>query len=152
MDSIWHNNYTLVFSQSQSQSIFTTSGLPPISFSWRQASWGPRSAFFQLNLCSHSPYVTSCLTRGWVCSLELLLTLASAVILRSVSRWTLDHILLSQIRDSLSLEDQVPVFISPRNRVSQFYPQARGSIFFDFYDSQGFVEVFEPASTRESCF
>jgi hypothetical protein len=33
--------------------------------------------------------------RGWVCSLELLLVLASAVILRSESRETHDYILLS---------------------------------------------------------
>jgi hypothetical protein len=33
-------------SQSQSQSYFTTGGLPPISSSWRQAPWGPRPEFF----------------------------------------------------------------------------------------------------------
>jgi hypothetical protein len=38
------------------------------------------------------------LTRGRVCHLQLLLTLASAVILGSESRGTRDHILLSQIR------------------------------------------------------
>jgi hypothetical protein len=38
--------------------------------------------------------------RGWVCRLQLLLVLASAVIFRSESRWTHDHMLLSQIRDS----------------------------------------------------
>jgi hypothetical protein len=41
--------------------------------------------FFQLNPCSHSPYVISSLTRGWVCRLQLLLALASAVILGSES-------------------------------------------------------------------
>jgi hypothetical protein len=39
------------------------------------------------------------LTRGWVSRLQLLLTLASAVILGSESRGTRDHILLSQIWD-----------------------------------------------------
>jgi hypothetical protein len=39
------------------------------------------------------------LTRGRVCRLQLLLALASAVILWSESRGTRDHILLSQIRD-----------------------------------------------------
>jgi hypothetical protein len=38
---------------------------------------------FQLNSRGYSPYVISSLTRGWVCRLELLLVLASAVILRS---------------------------------------------------------------------
>jgi hypothetical protein len=42
--------------------------------------------FFQMNTCDYSPYVTSSLTRGWVCSLQLLLALASAVIL-SLSDW-----------------------------------------------------------------
>jgi hypothetical protein len=47
-----------------------------------------------------SPYVTSTLTRGWVCRLHLLLALASAVILESESRGSHEHILLSQLRDS----------------------------------------------------
>jgi hypothetical protein len=38
---------------------------------------------FQLNTCGYSPYVTSSLTRGWVCRLQLLLVLASEVILVS---------------------------------------------------------------------
>jgi hypothetical protein len=46
------------------------------------------------------------------------------------------HILLSQFRDSPNLEGQVPVFISPRNRVARLYPQALGSIFVASYDSQ----------------
>jgi hypothetical protein len=45
--------------------------------------------------------------RGWACRLELLLALASAVVLGSESRRTHDHILLSQTRDSPSLEGQV---------------------------------------------
>jgi hypothetical protein len=52
--------------------------------------------------------------RGWFYSLELLLTLASAVILRYDSRGTRDRILLSQIRDSPNLEGQVSVFILRR--------------------------------------
>jgi hypothetical protein len=43
-----------------------------------------------------------------VCRLQLLLVLASAVILMSASRWTHDHILLSQIPDFPNLESQVP--------------------------------------------
>jgi hypothetical protein len=58
-----------------------------------------RIYFSQLNTCGHSPYITSSLTRGWVCHLQLLLALASAFILGSESRGTRDHILLSQIRD-----------------------------------------------------
>jgi hypothetical protein len=92
---------------------------------------------FQLNTCGYSPYVTSSLTRVWFCRLELLLVLANAVILRFESRGTHDHILLSQILDSLNLEDQIPLFISPRNRVARLYPPTLGSLFVASYDSQG---------------
>jgi hypothetical protein len=40
--------------------------------------------------------------------------------------------------DSSNLEGQVPVFISPRNRVAQLYPQALGSLFVASYDSQSY--------------
>jgi hypothetical protein len=76
---------------------------------------------FQLNTCGYSPYVAPSLTRGRVCRLQLLLVLASAVILRFESHRTCDHILPSQIRDSPNLEGQVPVFMSPRNRVAQSF-------------------------------
>jgi hypothetical protein len=55
--------------------------------------------FPQMNTCGHSPYITSSLTRGWVCHLQLLLDLVSAFILGCESHGTRDHILLSQIRD-----------------------------------------------------
>jgi hypothetical protein len=80
----------------------------------------------------------SSLTRGWVCRLQLPLVLAIAVILRSKSRGTHDHILLSQVWDSPNLEGQVPVFISPMNRLAQLYPQALGSLFVTSCDSQGY--------------
>jgi hypothetical protein len=96
------------------------------------------SFVFQLNTCGCCFYVTSSLTRGWVCRLQLLLGLARAVILRFESRRIHDHILLSQIQDSSNLEGPVPVFISPRNRVAWLYLQALGSIFVASYDSQGY--------------
>jgi hypothetical protein len=76
--------------------------------------------------------------RGSVCRLQLLLALASEVILRSESRESHEHILLSQTGDSPNLEGQVPVFISRRNKVSRLYTQALGSIFIASYDSQGY--------------
>jgi hypothetical protein len=70
--------------------------------------------------------------------MDLSFTTASAVILRSESCGTHDHILLSYIRDSPKLEGgEVPVIISPRNRVNQLYPQAPGSLSIALYDSQG---------------
>jgi hypothetical protein len=90
---------------------------------------------FQLNIYYHSPYVTPSLTRGWICRLQLLLVLASIVVLRSGSRGTHDHILLSQIRGSPNLEGQVPVFMSPKNSVAQLYLQTLCSLFVASYDS-----------------
>jgi hypothetical protein len=92
----------------------------------------------QLNPCGSSPYVTSSLMRGWVCRLQLLLVLVSAVTPMSEPRRTHDLILLSQNRDSHNLEVQVPVFISTWNRVARLYPQALGSLFLASYDSQGY--------------
>jgi hypothetical protein len=88
------------------------------------------------------------LTREWVCRLQLLLDLTSAVILGSYSSGTRDHILLSQIRDSSNVEGQVPVFISPRNRVARLYPQAVGSFSPPPTTRRATVEVFESASRR----
>jgi hypothetical protein len=102
---------------------------------------------FQLNTCGYSPYVTSSLMRGWVCRLQLLLVLASAVILRSESHGTHDHILLSQIQDSPNLEIQVPVFISPRNRVAWLYPWHWVSSLSTPTTHRATVDVFDPAST-----
>jgi hypothetical protein len=126
-------------SQSQRQIYFTTGGLPHISSSWRQAPWESRPVFFfQLNTYGYSPYATSSLMIGCVCRLQFLLVLASAVILRSESRRTHDHILLSQIRHSPNLEGQVLVFLSPMSRVARLYPQALGSPFVASYDSKGY--------------
>jgi hypothetical protein len=75
---------------------------------------------------------------GLLCTIDV--RLASAVFLVSESHGTHDHILLSHIRDSPNMEDQVPVLISPRNRVSQLYPEALGSLLIS-YDSQGYGGV-----------
>jgi hypothetical protein len=42
------------------------------------------------------------------------------------------------IWDTPNLEGQVPVFISPRNRVAKLYPRALGSLFVASYDSQDY--------------
>jgi hypothetical protein len=79
------------------------------------------------------------LTRGRVCNLhvQLLLGLARAVTLGSKSRRS-QTIFYCLIWDSPNLEGQVPVFISPRNRVAQLYPRALGFLFIASYDSQGY--------------
>jgi hypothetical protein len=93
----------------------------------------------QLRVCWR---VTPSLMRGRVCRLQLLLALASVVVLMSESLEIHDHILPSQIRDppppTWGGGCQVPVFISPRNRVAQSYPQRLRSLFAASYDSQGY--------------
>jgi hypothetical protein len=75
--------------------------------------------FFQLNTCGYSPYVTSSLTRGCVCRLQLLLVFASAFILRSESRGTHDpHDIFYRLK-----------FETPqtwRTRSPYLYPQEQG--------------------------
>jgi hypothetical protein len=78
---------------------------------------------FQLNTCGYSTYVTSSLTRRWVCRLQLLLGLASSVILRFEYRWTHDHLLLSQIRDSHKLEVRSPYLYPPKKGGQVIPPQ-----------------------------
>jgi hypothetical protein len=81
----------------------------------------PRSIFYYCHTVAGFLDVEApSLMRGLVCRLQLLLGLASAVILRSESRETHDHILLPQIRDFLNLESKVHVYsISSRNKVAQ---------------------------------
>jgi hypothetical protein len=65
----------------QSQSCFTTGGLPPISSSWRQTlETHDQTFFFQLIFCGNSPYVTSSLTRRWVCLLWICLAIRQVYI------------------------------------------------------------------------
>jgi hypothetical protein len=124
----------------QCQRYFTTSDLLPISMVFATSPLRPtiRIFIFQLNTCGYSAYITSSPTRGWVCCLQLLLVLASAVLLRSQSSGTHDRNLLSQIRDSPNMEGQIPVFISTRNNVARLYPQALASLYVTSYDSQGY--------------
>jgi hypothetical protein len=90
--------------------------------------------------------------RGWVCRLQLLLVLVYTVILKFKSCGTLDHILLSEIRDSPNLEGQVPVFISPWSRVARLYPQALGSLFVTSYGSQGYGGGIRSRRLRSSLY
>jgi hypothetical protein len=69
--------------------------------------------------------------------MQLLMGLLRAVTVGSNSRRTSVHILLSHLRLP-HLGGQVPVFVSPRDRVAQLYPRALGSLFFASYDSQSY--------------
>jgi hypothetical protein len=92
----------LLSSLSQSQSYITTDG-QSASLSWNKAPiWGLRPDFcYCQTVAGLFMWGALSLTRGRVCRLQLLLALASAVILGSESRGARDHILLPQIRDFL---------------------------------------------------
>jgi hypothetical protein len=80
----------------------------------------------QLNTCCYSPYVTSSLTREWVCRLQLLLVLASAFIIRSESIRIDDHISLSQIRDSPKPGGPGPRIYVPQEKSGPVIPPGTG--------------------------
>jgi hypothetical protein len=56
---------------------------------------------------------------------------------RNLHRAALTAIFYCLIWDSPNLEGQVPIFISPRNRVAQLYPRALCSLSVASYESQG---------------
>jgi hypothetical protein len=86
------------------------------------------------------------LTRERICRLQLLLVVASAVILGSESRETRDHILLSQIRVSINLEGQVRIFISQETSDPIIPPGIRVTFFSPPTTCRAMMEVFELAS------
>jgi hypothetical protein len=125
---------------SQNQSYFMTGDLPPISLSWRQAAWDSQPVIVFSNW-------TLAVIVFWVCCLQLLLVLASAVTLGSESHRTRDHILLSQIQDSPDLEGQVPVFVSPGTGWPVYTPRHWVPFSSPPAIRRATVEVFDPAST-----
>jgi hypothetical protein len=103
--------------------------------SWFQAHiWGPRSDF------CYCRTVVGLLMWGTLSKERtgLSYTMAAGPRQCSHSHGTHDHILLFKIQDSPNLEGQVPIFISPRNRVAQSCPLALVSLFISSYDSQGY--------------
>jgi hypothetical protein len=67
--------------------------------------------------------VTSSPTRGRLYCLQLVMTLACAFILRSESRRTHDHILLSQIQDPHNLEARSPYLHLPETGWPSYNPR-----------------------------
>jgi hypothetical protein len=91
-------------------------------------------SFRQLRVCY---FEAPSLTRGLICNLlyNCFWALPEQSLLgRSPSELTI--IFYCLIWDPPNLEGQVPVFISPRNRVAQLYPRALGSLYVASYYSQ----------------
>jgi hypothetical protein len=90
------------------------------------------------------------MARGRCCRLQLLLALASTVVLRSEYGGTHNHISLSQTRDFPKLEGQVPVFISPPPETGWHSYSPRHWVPFSSPPTtrRATVKVFEPATTQ----
>jgi hypothetical protein len=104
---------------------------------------------FQLNTCGYSPYVASTLMRDCVCRLQLLLALASAVILRSEYHGTHDHILLSQIRVSPTWRARFLYLYPPGTGWAGYTPRQWVPFSSPLTNRRATMEVFDSSSTRE---
>jgi hypothetical protein len=93
-------------------------------------------------------YVTSSVTRGWICRLQLLLGFASAVVFGSESRGTHDHILLFQTGTPSTWRARSPYLNSPGTRWPSFTPSHWVAFSSPPAIPRARVEVFEPASTQ----
>jgi hypothetical protein len=125
--NIYWSNVLVIIWRSQSQSYLTTDG-QSASLSWCRATIRARDQFFflleisfrQLRLCY---FIVPSLTRGRVCNLlyNCFWALPEQSLLgRSPAELT--AIFYCLIWDSPNLEGQVPVFISPTNRVASYTP------------------------------
>jgi hypothetical protein len=103
---------------------------------------------FQPNIYGYSPYVSSSLTRRWVCRLQLLLVLASAFILRSESRGTHDQILQSQIQVFSTWKARSPYLYLPGTGLSGYSPRHWVPFSSSPATRRATMFVFDPASTR----
>jgi hypothetical protein len=137
----WHIYSKLGVIPSQSQSYITTDGQSASLF-WCQAPiWHPRPIFPLLSFIIFRQFddVGRPLWRE-VGSVVFSFCWASPALPSSDdSHGTHEHILLSW--DSPNLEGQVPVFISPRNKVAHLYPRALG--FSVMFPPQVFLFVVE---------
>jgi hypothetical protein len=115
----------------------------PVCLGARRPSGTRDQFFFLLEMSCRqlqvSYFVAPSLTTGRVCNLlyNCFWALPEQSLLgRSPAELT--TIFNCLIWDSPNLEGQVPVFVSPWNRVAQLYPRALGSHFVASYDSQGY--------------
>jgi hypothetical protein len=88
---------------------------------------------FQLNTCGYGPYLTSPLMTRWVSRLQLLLGLASAIILTSESHEIHDHTFYCLRFETPQSLGPGPRICIPQVHGGPVLPQALGSLFVAFY-------------------
>jgi hypothetical protein len=104
--------------------------------------------FFQLNTCSYNPYVTCSLTRGWVCRLQLLLVLASAVILGPSPAGLITLLYCLRFETPPTWRARSPFLYPPGTGLPSYTPRHWVRISSPATTRRTTVKVFEPASSR----
>jgi hypothetical protein len=135
----------------KSQIYFTTGGLPPISSSWQQSPWDSRPVILFSNWILALIVLMKYILFNERMSLSF--TVAGGPRQRShsqvrVPRDSWPYFTVSDLRFP-SLEDQVPLFISPRNRNRNRNPRHWVPFSSPPTTLRVTVEVFDPASTRD---
>jgi hypothetical protein len=106
------------------------------------------TSIFYLNACGYSLYVTMSLTRGWGCRLQLLLVIASAVILGSKSRGTHDIFYCLRFEIPPTWRARSPYLCPPETGWPSYTLRHWVPFSSPRRTRRATVEVFEPASTR----
>jgi hypothetical protein len=117
--------------------------------------WGPRQDLYYCQTLPGFFCGVPALTRGRVCQLlQLLLSLASAIILGCESCGILDNILPTQIREFPNLDGHVPVIILPRNKRPSYTSLHFVPFSLPTKTRRAKMEVFEPVFTncRSACW
>jgi hypothetical protein len=146
--TVWRVVHNRLHLHSQ-QSHITTEVSQSVTLSWCQAPiWGPIPDFCYYQTVRVCWCGAASLTRGRVCSLQLLLVLASAVILGSHSCRTHDHILLSQIRPSPTWGPGPRIYVPQEQGGPVMAPHTGSPSSSPFTTRRDIAEVFEAASMR----
>jgi hypothetical protein len=90
---------------------------------------------FQLNLCGHSPYVTSSLTRGWSVIYNCCWSSPTQSFSGPSPAGLMTTFYCLRFETPPTWRPRSPNY-TPRKRVARLYPQALGSLFVASYDSQ----------------
>jgi hypothetical protein len=117
--------------------------------SWSKA---PTRAQYQIFNTVSQQRVSWCgvhsLTRGQVCSVQMLLVLVRAVVLGSESRGTHDNVLLSQIRDFPNWRDRSPYLYPPGTGWPSFTPSQWVPFSLPRTTRRATVEVCKPPQVK----
>jgi hypothetical protein len=108
-----------------------------------------RIFIFQLNTCGYSPYVTSCLTRGWVCRLQLLLGSPAQSFSGPSPTGLMTTFYSLRFETPSTWRAKSPYFYPPRIEWPSDTPGHWVPFSLPFTTRRATVEVFDHASSRD---